>query len=321
MDFFSPLPNGYELLVVIDEYSRMPVISEVKTTAAEFVLPKLDDLFAFVGKPEEVKTDNGPPFNGSRFQEFSDFYGFKHRKITPEHPQANGLAEKFMLEIGAVIRNARTENKDWRQELNAFLRSYRSTPHSTTGIAPSVLLFGANRTNRLPSVQEERKSFEELKQAATNRDTLKKMASTEYTNKTRRAKTHNFKIGEAVLLRQKRTHKFMTAFNESKHIITDIKGSMISVKTKEGKEFTRDAARFRRWFGCQEQRDPNVSVPVDSTGQLQVQEEQSSLPLRAPVIKETDLRRSTRIKQPPDFYRPVNCNTKFLKQRGDVVSR
>ena len=111
----------------------------------------------------------------------------------------------------------------------------------------------------------------------------------------------------------------MTAFNESQHIITDIKGSMISVKTKEGKEFTRDAAPFRRWFGCQEQRDPNVSVPVDSTGQLQVQEEQSSLPLRAPVIKETDLRRSTRIKQPPDFYRPVNCNTKFLKQRGDVA--
>ena len=55
------------------------------------------------------------------------------------------------------------------------------------------------------------------------------MASSEYTNKTRGAKTHNFEIEEAVLLRQKRTNKFMAAFNESKHIITGINGSLISV--------------------------------------------------------------------------------------------
>ena len=75
MDFYEPLPNGQELMVVVDEFSRMPVIGEVKTTAAEHVLPKLDDLFSFVGKPEELKTDNGPPFNGAKFREFAEFYG------------------------------------------------------------------------------------------------------------------------------------------------------------------------------------------------------------------------------------------------------
>ena len=45
MDFYEPLSNGQELVVLVDEFSRMPVVGEVKTTEAEYVLPKLDDLF------------------------------------------------------------------------------------------------------------------------------------------------------------------------------------------------------------------------------------------------------------------------------------
>jgi hypothetical protein len=33
--------------------------------------------------PEIVKMDNGPPFNGQSFTDFSHYLGFKHRKITP----------------------------------------------------------------------------------------------------------------------------------------------------------------------------------------------------------------------------------------------
>ena len=117
-------------MVVIDKFSRMPVVGQVTTTAAEYLLPKLDELISFLGKPEELKTDNGLPFNGRKFQEFAEFYGFKHRKITPEYPLANGLAEKFMFKVGQVIRNALIEAKDWRQELNSFLRS--STYWSST---------------------------------------------------------------------------------------------------------------------------------------------------------------------------------------------
>jgi hypothetical protein len=38
----------------------------------------------------------------------------------------------------------------------------------------------------------------------------------------------------------------MPAFRTLRHVITDIKGSMISVKNEEGKDFSRDAARFER---------------------------------------------------------------------------
>jgi hypothetical protein len=53
MDFYEPLPNESKLMVVVDEFSRMPVIEEVKKTAAGFDLLKLDDLFSFEGKLTE----------------------------------------------------------------------------------------------------------------------------------------------------------------------------------------------------------------------------------------------------------------------------
>ena len=187
MDFFGPIPNGNELMVILDEFSRFPVVEEVKTTAAEYVLPKMDDVFSLMGIPTDLGTDNGPPFNGSRFTSFCDYYGINHTKITPYHPPANGKAEKFMTSLGKVFRNAITEKKDWRQELNSFLRNYRSTPHVTTGIAPATLLFGDNRTNRLPKIIEEVTTIDEYTKLARERDDKAKSEAKTYTDKRKKS--------------------------------------------------------------------------------------------------------------------------------------
>ena len=105
------------------------------------------------GTSETVKTDNGPPFNGCRckFADFAKHLGFKHQKITPLWPQANGLNERFMQSITKSITAAIAEGKPWRPELDALLRSYRATPHTTTKIAPAALMFRYNaNTSRLP---------------------------------------------------------------------------------------------------------------------------------------------------------------------------
>jgi hypothetical protein len=97
MDFFGPIPNGNELLVLMDKFSRMPVVEEVKTTAADFVLPKLDTIFSLLGIPEDLETDNGPPFNGVKFSEFCKYYGINHRKITPYHPPAKITVNNLLI--------------------------------------------------------------------------------------------------------------------------------------------------------------------------------------------------------------------------------
>lgn len=92
IDFFEPLPNNNELLVVVDKHSRFPFGIEVKSTSSIYILPALDTFFSFMGIPEEVGTDNGPPFSGI---EFKQFFGIRHRKSTPLWPQANGQVENF----------------------------------------------------------------------------------------------------------------------------------------------------------------------------------------------------------------------------------
>lgn len=76
-------------------------------------------------QPKVVKSDNGPPFNRNEFAKFAEAMGFKHYKITPKWPQANGMNERFMKNLTSIITKARIENKKWRDELREFLRMYR----------------------------------------------------------------------------------------------------------------------------------------------------------------------------------------------------
>ena len=84
---------GLYVLVVSDDYSRFPEVEIVHSTSAKAVLPKLDRLFTAYGVPQVVKSDNSPPFNGHEFAQFADYLGFKHRRVTPLWPEANGAVQ------------------------------------------------------------------------------------------------------------------------------------------------------------------------------------------------------------------------------------
>ena len=60
-DFYGPLPTGEYLLVLIDEYSRFPIVEIIHSTSSAAVIPALDKIFALLGTPHIVKTDNAPP--------------------------------------------------------------------------------------------------------------------------------------------------------------------------------------------------------------------------------------------------------------------
>lgn len=92
--------------------------------------PKLDAIFARQGIPDVLKSDNGPPFNGHEFKNVSEYLGFKHRRITPYWPRANGEAERLVQTLQKSIKIAHLEGKNWKQELYKFLRQYRATPRA-----------------------------------------------------------------------------------------------------------------------------------------------------------------------------------------------
>ena len=147
---FAELPNNEYLLIITDDYSRYPVIEIVKSTSANTVIPKVDKVFSEFGIPDVVKTDNGPPFNSSAFRSFAQNLGFKHRKITPRWPRANGEVERFVRTVKKVIKTANVERKSWKQEMYRFLRNFRATPHTTTRVPPATALFGRAMKTKLP---------------------------------------------------------------------------------------------------------------------------------------------------------------------------
>ena len=141
VDFCGPLPTGEYLLVIVDEYSRFPVVEIVHSTSVKTTITLLDKVFSQFGVPYVVKCDNGPPFNGNEFAQFAKYLRFRHRKITPLWPQANAQAERINRPLMKATRaELRVQGRSWRQELNKFLRNYRMTPHVSMKCAPAKLM-------------------------------------------------------------------------------------------------------------------------------------------------------------------------------------
>jgi hypothetical protein len=242
-DFYGPLPTGEYLLVIIDEYSRYPVVETVRSVSANTVIPILDKVFSMFGIPRILKTDNGPPFNSEQFSKFAGHLGFHHRKITPLWPQANATAERFMRTLGKAIRVAETQSTPWKQRLNTFLREYRATPHSTTEASPAELLFQRKIHTKIPLITTTCDGNTD--HIIRERDTTAKAKMKSNSDARRRAKPSTFTPGDKVIYKQPKHNKFTTPFNSKPYAVSEVKGSMITA-TRDGHFITRNSSFFKK---------------------------------------------------------------------------
>ena len=74
--------------------------------------PKLTKIFATQSIPEVVKSDNGPLFSSEELKIFEVELGFRHKPVTPEHPEANGSIENFVRNLNNISKTAKLEGKD-----------------------------------------------------------------------------------------------------------------------------------------------------------------------------------------------------------------
>ncbi|GFR97837.1 CAI-1 autoinducer sensor kinase/phosphatase CqsS [Elysia marginata] len=71
---------------MINDYSRFPEVEILYSTSAKVVIPKINQIFARFGSPIVLKSDNGPPFNGTEFAAFAKKLGFHHHRPTNVEP-------------------------------------------------------------------------------------------------------------------------------------------------------------------------------------------------------------------------------------------
>ena len=111
MDFLGPLPSGEEVMMLVDEYSRFPIVEIIRSVSANTVIPVLDKHLATFGYPDVIKSDNGAPFNSDAFASFAKHSGFRHRRVTECWPRGNAQAEGFNKPLMKAIRSAVVERE------------------------------------------------------------------------------------------------------------------------------------------------------------------------------------------------------------------
>ena len=132
--------------------------------------------------------------------------------------------------------------------MNRFLRAYRNSPHGSTRVAPSQLIFIRSNSSKLPARIEEDLKKNELFEMAKLNDNKAKEAMKAYADSKRKAKQSRFSIGDKVLINQragkKLNNKTKTKFSSQVWTIKNMKGSMLTVEAN-GQEKTRNAFWFK----------------------------------------------------------------------------
>ncbi|XP_065066071.1 uncharacterized protein K02A2.6-like [Rhopilema esculentum] len=208
------------------------------------------------GLPEEIVTDNGPPFNGDDFKRYLMTLGIKFDPSTPLWPQGNSEVERFNQPLGKAIRAACIENRNWRQELQRFLLSYRSTPHATTKIAPSELLYNRVIRGKLPCLIKTSKS--KRHREAQENDAVGKEKMKSYADKRRHTKISDIKVGDTVLLKQDKKNKFSANFESTTYKVIYRKGSRVTAERQDGRKVTRNISFFKM-FSKKDDDDDDLS--------------------------------------------------------------
>ncbi|GFR80235.1 transposon Ty3-G Gag-Pol polyprotein [Elysia marginata] len=290
VDFAGPFPTGEYLLIMIDDYSRFPEVEILYSTSAKAVIPKINQIFARFGTPIVLKSDNGPPFNGTEFAAFAKKLGFHHRKITPLWPEANGEAERFVRTVNKFIHTCESENVSWKEELPNFLRQFRSTPHSSTGVSPHEALTGRKMTTSFPEIHIEMDSSSSTRYNLAMKDFTSKAKQKEFADHTRKTQPHSLNVGDTVLIRQKKTNKLTPPYIPKPYRITDVKGSMVTAK-RGTHRIVRNSSYFKQIPYQQVEEEEEIDtdtedIPIPETHKQQYPqphaEPRSSLPTRSP---------------------------------------
>lgn len=131
MDFMSDaLEDGRKvrILNIIDDYNRECLSIECGLSMpSQRVTRILDEIIEYTGKPEYIRTDNGPEFISHHFADWCKSKEVKPKFIQPGKPHQNGYIERFnrtyredVLDayIFTSLEQLRIINDKWKEQYN-----------------------------------------------------------------------------------------------------------------------------------------------------------------------------------------------------------
>uniref|UniRef100_A0A672ZRG2 Integrase catalytic domain-containing protein n=1 Tax=Sphaeramia orbicularis TaxID=375764 RepID=A0A672ZRG2_9TELE len=147
VDYVGPLPrtpngNAY-ILVFVDYFSKWIEVSAVKEATAQVTANKfITDVFAQHSAPSYLISDRRTPFVSDLFEHVMSTLGTEHRLTTTYHPQTNATERVNRTLETAICAYVGDKHTSWDKFIPQVCFALRTAPHESTGLSPSMMLYG-----------------------------------------------------------------------------------------------------------------------------------------------------------------------------------
>lgn len=118
-------------------------------TTTHTTIAELRNIFRRRGLSEILVSDNGAQFTSRDFEQFCSNNGILHLTSATYKLSTNDQAEHVVQILKSAIKEAQLTNKDLSAVIAKYLLVYQNTPHSTTEVAPFLLLIGPRLCTRI----------------------------------------------------------------------------------------------------------------------------------------------------------------------------
>ena len=143
--------KGRMFIIVSDYYSKFPLVKELSSATSASVASYVEGLCSMFGKPNIIRSDNGPQYTGEAFQKTCREWEIQHVTSSPEFPQSNGFIERQIKWIKPILKKAMKSG----QNIQKVLLNIRATPIDNVIPSPGELLMNRKLTASLPFRSEE----------------------------------------------------------------------------------------------------------------------------------------------------------------------
>ena len=150
MDILGPLPestSGNRYILVIGEYftkwvEAFAIPDQETATIAQCLV---DQFICRFSVPHQLHSDQGRNFEAFVIKDICQLLGIEKTRTTPYHPQSDGFVERFnrtMMDMVSKLIEPARRQRDWDEKLQTAMFAYRSTPQTSTGESPNMMMLG-----------------------------------------------------------------------------------------------------------------------------------------------------------------------------------
>ena len=149
--FLQTLDATY--LAVVDRYSNWLSVLKLAKDDSSHLIAALRLYFSRWGVPKEITSDGASVFTSTAAKDFYDRWGVRHRVSSAYYARANKRSEVGVKSAKRlVMENLGAGGSLNSDKLARAMLAHHNTPDPVSGLSPSMIIFGRQLRDHLPSV-------------------------------------------------------------------------------------------------------------------------------------------------------------------------